>query len=48
MHSKGNHTQHKKKTHKIGENICKQRDQQGVTLQNLQTAHIAQLNIYII
>ena len=26
----------------MGENICKQCDQQGISLQNLQIAHVAQ------
>ena len=26
----------------LGENICKQCDQQGINLQNIQTAHAAQ------
>ena len=26
----------------MGQNICKQCDQQGINLQNLQTAHVAQ------
>ena len=26
----------------LGENICKWRDQQGINLQNIQTAHAAQ------
>ena len=29
MHSKGNHKQNEKTTYGLGENICKQRDQQG-------------------
>ena len=42
MHSKGNHKQNKKTTHRMGENICKWCDWQGINLQNLQTAHVAQ------
>ena len=42
MHSKGNHKQNKKATHRMGENICKQSNQQGINLQNIQTAHAAQ------
>ena len=26
----------------MGENICKRRDQQGITFQNIQTAHTTQ------
>ena len=37
-----NHKQNKKTTHRMGENICKQCDWQGVNLQNLQTVHEAQ------
>ena len=42
MHSKGNDKQNKKTTFRIGENICKQSNQQGITLQNIQTAHATQ------
>ena len=42
MHSKGNHKQHKNKTYRMGENISKPRDQQGINFQNIQTAHTAQ------
>ena len=42
MHSKGNHKQNEKTTHRMGENIHKQCDWQGIILQNLQTAHAAQ------
>ena len=31
-----------KKTHRMGENICKRGDKQGVNLQNIQTSHAAQ------
>ena len=36
-HSKGNHKQNKKKNHRMGENICKWSDWQGINLQNIQT-----------
>ena len=39
LHSKGNHKQSEKTT---GENICKQCYQQGLHIQNIQTAHITQ------
>ena len=42
MLSKENHTQNEKTTHKMGENIRKQSNQQGISLQNIQTAHAAQ------
>ena len=42
MHSKGNHKQNEKTTHRMGENICKQNDWQWINLQNIQTAHAAQ------
>ena len=42
MHSKGNHKQNEKTTHRMGENICKQCDRQGIGLQNLQTVYAAQ------
>ena len=35
-------TKNKKTAFGIGENICKQRNQHGVNLQNIQTAHAAQ------
>ena len=41
MHSKGNHKQNEKTTHRMGENICKQSDQQGINLQNIQTDRVA-------
>ena len=41
-HSKGNHKQNEKKPQRMGENICKRCDQQGINLQNLQTTHVAQ------
>ena len=31
-----------KTTHRMGENICKQCNRQGISLQNIQTAHVAQ------
>ena len=37
-------TINKMTTHRMGENICKQWDQQGINLQNLQTAHEAHIN----
>ena len=42
LHSKGKHQQNVKVTYRMGENICKRSDQQGINLQNLQTAHAAQ------
>ena len=42
LHSKGNHKEKEKTTHKMGENICKRSDQQGINLQNIQTVHAAQ------
>ena len=42
MHSKGNHKQNEKTTHRMGENICKWSDQQGINLQNLQRVYVAQ------
>ena len=30
-----------KTTHRMGENICRWYDRQGISLQNLQTAHAA-------
>ena len=42
MHSKGSHQQNEKTAYRLGENICKQCDQQGVNIQNIQTAHTTQ------
>ena len=42
MHSKGNHKQSKKTTYGLGENNCKECKQQGLNLQNIQTAYLAQ------
>ena len=42
MHSKGKDKQNEKTTHRMGENICKWIDQQGINLQKIQTAHAAQ------
>ena len=39
---KGNHQQNKKRTYGMGENICKQCNQQGLNFQNIQTAHTTQ------
>ena len=44
-HSKWNHKQHKQTTLRMGENIYVQSDQQGINLQNTQTAHRAQYQI---
>ena len=41
LHSKGNPKQNEKWTHRMGENICKWSDWQGIKLQNLETAHVA-------
>ena len=46
MHSKGNHKQNEKIAHRMGENICKWSDQQGINFQNLQAAHAAQYQKY--
>ena len=42
FHSKISHKQKEKKIHRMGENICKQCIQEGINLQNLQTARSAQ------
>ena len=44
MHSKGNHKQNKKTTYKMGENICKQCDLQGINLQKIQITHAINSN----
>ena len=45
MHSKGNHKQNKKTTYSLGENVCKQCNQQGINFQNMQRAHVAQYSL---
>ena len=42
LHSKGKHQQNENVTYRMGENICKLCNQQGINLQNIQTAHAAQ------
>jgi len=42
LHSKGNHKQNEKTIYRLGENICKWCDQQGINFQNIQTAHTTQ------
>ena len=39
LHSTGNHKQNEKTTHRMGENICKQSNLQGISCQNIQIAH---------
>ena len=39
LNSKGNNKQDEKTTYRLGENICKWCDQQGLNFQNVQTAH---------
>ena len=41
-HHKGDYTKTKKITYRMGENICKWCKQQGLTFQNVQTAHATQ------
>ena len=42
LHSKGNHKQNEKTTYGLGKNIFKRCNQQGVNIQNTQTAHTTQ------
>ena len=42
LYSKGSHKQNEKATNRLGENICKQCNQQGLNFQNIQTAHTTQ------
>ena len=42
LHRKGNHKQKEKTTHRMGENICQQSDQQGIILQHIKTTQAAQ------
>ena len=39
LHSKGNHKHNEKTTYRLGKNICKRCDQQGLNFQNIRTAH---------
>ena len=42
LHSKENYKQGEKTALRLGENVCKWFDQQGVDIQNIQTAHTIQ------
>ena len=42
MHSKGNYKQNENATHRMGVNICKWSDRQGINLQNTQKTDVAQ------
>ena len=42
FHSKGNYKQNEKTAYELGEDICKWCNQQGLTFQNIQTAHTTQ------
>ena len=42
LHSKGNHKQNEKTTYRMGENMCKRSNWQGLNFQNIQTAHTTQ------
>ena len=42
MHCKGDHKQYEKTAHRMGENICKWFDWQGIILQNLQVVYAPQ------
>ena len=42
LHSKGDHKQNEKTAYRMGKNICKCCDQQGLNFQNIQTAQTAQ------
>ena len=44
-HNKGNQKRNEKTTYKVGENIFKQCDPQGINIQNIQIG--TQLNIYL-
>ena len=41
MHIKEKYEQNEMTIHRMGENICKQSDQQGINFQNTQTAYAA-------
>jgi len=42
LHSKSNHQWNEKTTYRLGDNICKWWDWQGVNIQNIQTVHTTQ------
>ena len=42
LHSQGNHKQYENTNYGLRENICKQCNQRGLSLQNIQTAHTSQ------
>ena len=42
LYSKGNHKQNEKTTYRLGENICKWCNWQGLNFQNIQTPHTIQ------
>ena len=42
LHSKGNHKQNEKTPYRLGENVCKICNQQGLNFKNIQTAHTTQ------
>ena len=42
LHSKGNHKQNENTTYRMGENICKGCNKQGLNFKNIQTAHTTQ------
>ena len=39
LRGKGNHKQNEKTTDRMGENICKQCDRQGLSFQTIRTTH---------
>ena len=40
LHNKGNHKKNPEDTPKIGENLCKWSNQQGINNKNMQTSHV--------
>ena len=42
LHSKANHKQNEKTTYKLGENICKPCNRQGLNFPDIRTAHSTQ------
>ena len=42
LHSKGNHKQNEKTTYRLGGNIYKWCNRQGLNFQNIQTDHLTQ------
>ena len=42
LHSKGSHKQNENTSYRLGDNICRWCEQQGLNFQNIQIAHTTQ------